>query len=262
MTAPAYYCKKFNKSISDPRANFSLVDKENYFFWPAQTLGRDAGGGEASLWWCWGYGGEEFQQKPSGSGLTYQMFTDVPEVCKWASWEIKQVGVCQARKSVMAKRSVGGGAISRLHLADSSPPPPASILCTPPPSQASSPGPRGPSLRQVAGSARLLTSLWATQRRPGSIIKSAPFPACPCIWNQRKKNPVLMGEGEPRCHPFLTAAHCLRLICAPHKLLTFLCPVTHLLVMRFNEVIFIKCIAHAWHMVRAIEDFLKEVRDW
>lgn len=103
MTAPTYYCKKFNKSISDPRANFSLVDKEDYFFWPAQTLGRDGGGGGASSWWRWGDGREEFQQKPSRSGLTYHMFTGVPEVCKWASWEIKQVGVCQARKSVMAK---------------------------------------------------------------------------------------------------------------------------------------------------------------
>lgn len=205
MTAPAYYCKKFNKSISDPRANFSLVDKEDYFFWPAETLGRDAGGGGASSWWCWGDGGEEFQQKPSRSGLTYQMFTDVPEVCKWASWEIKQVGVCQARKSVMAKRSVAvlpvgeGGhlqAPSRWLLPNPPSPLPQSIHSVhPAPLPGIQPWSKRPLSETGGWVSKAAESLRPTQRRPVSIIKSAPFPECTCIWHQRKKKSCSDGGG-------------------------------------------------------------------
>ena len=70
-------------------------------------------------------------------------------------------------------------------------------------------------------------SLSPTQTRPGgtwvSFVESACFPHID-LHSTPKRNKITFWSGAPASYHFLTAAHGLRLICAHHRLLTFLCP--------------------------------------
>lgn len=106
------------------------------------------------------------------------------------------------------------------------PPLGTSSLCTQPSSQQPGPGQRGPDLRLVAGSARLLR---ACDQPRGEQVQSLNLPVslhAPPFSTKGKKS-CSDGGGAGGQMPItflLTAAHCMRLICAHHKLLTFLCP--------------------------------------
>ena len=109
-----------------------------------------------------------------------------------------------------------------------------------------------------SGSARLLESLRSTQRRPGSIIESACFSVCTCIRHQREKTITFCLSWGPR-HQSLSHSCSLPEVDLCSSQTPPFCALATLVVVRLQEVIFTKCLAYAWHMVRAIEDFLKAI---
>lgn len=240
MTALAYYCKKLNQSTSDPRINSSLHRKKMV----SSDLHR--------LWAKMGVGGGYFivalgRWCRGSPTQTLMVWANMPSIFQWprilrvsmmaskAGQGVSGQGVRLLQGSVPSFQQGGSWAVGLHCLSGACRG--AGLWTSSVPGSTHWPltwehplWPRLPPTQPCPGQA---APLWGWQLgRQGSWACEQPrqdldssfnhgiclFPSHPPAFSTKKAVEISFWSGTPNSNLFLTAAHCLRLICAHHRL--------------------------------------------